>query len=365
MNPNYSRLPPIPTPPGQRWREFRIRVLPVIFFAAAMVAVGFVWRRSIASPTLQGEVEATLANVASPQAGIITQLKVSRFQWVSKGEPIAVVLPSDTRAPLALLQSEIDVMRSRQEPRLTQQRNATDYERLRLEWLLQKVSVATARVNLARAENELKRNEDLFKSKLISEELYDLSLKNKEALQTEVDERSRLIADLDQGLKRVTTMVDPQNSSSIPDAIGNSVKAQEEKLRLAQSKLEPFTLTAPMAGMVSVIYKGAGENVLDGDPIVAIRAPQSERIVGYLRQPFPIEPEVGMPVEVRTRAYGSALRVAQIVQIGAQLEPITNSLAILRPGMTVDMGLPIAISMPNDLKMRPGEMVDLIIRPRK
>ncbi|MBM3831950.1 MAG: hypothetical protein FJ403_01495 [Verrucomicrobia bacterium] len=365
MNPNFKPLPPIPTPAGQRWREFRIQVLPLLVFLGAVVATVIIWKQNLGAPTLQGEVEAVQAEVASPQAGVLTQLKVNRFQWVSQGEPVAVVVPTDPRAPLAMIQSEIDILRTRLEPRLSQQRNATDYERLRLEWLLQKVELATARVNLTRAENEHKRNQELFQARLISADLHELSLKNKEALQTEVEEKTKLIADVEQGLQPLSLMGDPQAALTVPDSMLATLKAQEEKLRAAQSKLDPLTLTAPIAGMVSVVYCQAGANVRDGDPIVAIRASQSDRIVGYLRQPFSLEPVVGMPVEIRTRDQKAIVRSSEILQVGAQFEPITNSLAIQRAGVLIDIGLPIAVSLPSDLKMRPGELVDLVIRPRK
>ncbi|MEW6160951.1 MAG: hypothetical protein AB1813_26275, partial [Verrucomicrobiota bacterium] len=162
-----SRLEPIPTPTAQRWREFRIQVVPVLVFLGAVCAAIYIWNTNISAPSFQGEAESTRTQVVSPQDGRILELKVSRFENVTKGDIIAVLQPSDPRASLAIIQSELDVLRLGTEPAVTQQRNATDYERLRLEWLLQKVELAETRHNLALAENELKRNETLFKDKII------------------------------------------------------------------------------------------------------------------------------------------------------------------------------------------------------
>jgi HlyD family secretion protein len=358
-----KRLPPIPTPPAQKWREFRIRVMPVLVFVIGLVMVVFFWRQNIGSPTLQGTVASVSTDIVSPQTGKLVELKVARFQKVSRGETVAIIHPSDPRAPLALLQAEMDLFRTRLEPRLSQQRNSTDYERLRLEWLLQKAELASSRVNLARSENELKRNEQLFHEKLISEALYDLSLKTRELMQTEVDEKSRLIDDLEKGLKQLAVLGDPQATSPTGDTLGAAVKAQEEKLQQAQSILEPIVLVAPFDGMVSLVYRQQGESVMNGDPIIAINALESNRIVGYLRQPFFVEPEVGMSVEVRKRELRSVAHLAEILHVGVQIEPITNSLATIRPGSIMDVGLPIEISLPPGLKARPGEMVDLMLRP--
>lgn len=368
MNPNSNLsepLPRIPIPPGQRWREFRVRVLPFLTFAAAVAGVAYIWRQNIAAPAFQGEAEPRRAIVASPQPGTIAELKVVRFQRVSKGETLAIVLPNDPRVHLSVLQSELDLLRAKLEPSLSQQRNATDYERLRLEWLLQKAHLASSRVALARAENELKRNEELFAQKLISADLYDFSVKTKEQLQVEVDEKTKLLADMERELEALRILGNTASSSSVSEAALAALKGPEEKLKAAQAQVAPIALTAPMDGVVSFVSRREGENVMNGEPILTITSHDSESIVGYIRQPFAVEPQVGMPVEVRTRSHRSIARLSQIIRVGSHIEPITNSLAIIRPGALVDMGLPIEIGIPPDLSIRPGEQVDLVLRPQE
>lgn len=360
-----NRLPPIPTPPGQRWREVRIRIIPGLSFIAALALAVFLWRDNVASPTLEGAIEAVRAEVISPQAGTLTKITVARFQQVSQGDPVAVIHPTDPRTALDLLRAEIDLLRARLEPRLSQQRNSTDYERLRLELLLQKAELASDRVNLARAENELKRNQELFESKLLSEQLYDFSLKTKEQLETEVTEKAKLITDLEQGLQRLAALGDPDTASPTADAMLAAIQSQEQKLQKAQASIAPIVLTAPLDGVVSLVYRQEGENVMDGDPILVINSLESTRIIGYLRQPLPLEPEVGMHVEVRKRTPKAPAYHALIRHVGSQFEPITNALAMIRPGQAVDLGLPIEVSLPPSLKGRPGELVQLTLLPSK
>jgi hypothetical protein len=59
-------LPPIPTPLEQRWREFRIQVLPVVFFLSIVAALVFVWRSYIIPVNIAGEGEA-IARRQSPR----------------------------------------------------------------------------------------------------------------------------------------------------------------------------------------------------------------------------------------------------------------------------------------------------------
>ncbi len=368
MNPNSDRLsplPPIPIPPHKRWREFRVEIMPLVVLGLSVLGVVYIWRQNIAAPSLQGEAEPLHAKVTSPRAGILSQLNVARFQKVSQGDPVALITPADPRVTLALIQTEMDLLRARLEPRLSEQRNATDYERLRLEWLLQKVNVATARVDLLRAESEYKRSAELLKSKLISDQTHETALRNRDELRVEVEEKTKLIVELDQGLQRLAALSNAQTASSAIEAVLAALEIEEAKIKQVQTSIGSITLLAPADGMVSIVYRHPGENVVDGEPILVISALRSERIVGYLRQPFPVEPEVGATVEVRTRGGKSEARLARVLQVGSQLEPITNSLAMIRPGNAVDMGLPIAVSMPPDLAIRPGELVDLILRPTK
>ena len=63
-------LPPIPTPAAQRWREFRIQILPVIVFVCTMVAIALMWRSFVQASRVVGEVEAVKVKSAQPRNGV-------------------------------------------------------------------------------------------------------------------------------------------------------------------------------------------------------------------------------------------------------------------------------------------------------
>jgi multidrug resistance efflux pump len=106
-------------PPAMRWREFRIRVLPILFFVAAVGVAGFLWQHNITSTTLVGAVEVRNVQVSSPYAGKITQLNVDRFQTVTQGTPVAILVPNDPRAALDVIQSELGILQAKLGPHLT------------------------------------------------------------------------------------------------------------------------------------------------------------------------------------------------------------------------------------------------------
>jgi multidrug resistance efflux pump len=353
--------PPIPTPPALRWREFRVRVLPVVMFAAALACAGYLWKQNVTSPTLVGAVEARNAQLTVPYAGKIHQLNVDNFQVVTQGAPVAVLVPSDSRAALAVVQSELDILQAKLDPFLTQQRNQTDYERLRMDWLLQRVELATARVNYQLAHTELVRTQELHDLKIVPDSAYDVAVSMEQVWKVDVLERSNLVAVTELGINRLGNLGAPPAAADPIQPLLATLQVEEQKLSRAAAGTEPVTLVAPMDGTVS-LNRQAGENLAAGEPLLTVMATNAEHIISYLRQPIPFEPRVGMKMGVRTRSMQIQTGVARIENVGVQFQGITNALAILRPGVAVDLGLAIQISVPPGMKIRPGELVDLSLQ---
>ncbi len=327
MNP----LPVIPTPPSQRWREFRIRVIPFLVFAGVFAALTVTWRDNVAPPVLVGQVEPITAYVTSPKAGTVAQLNLNRLQQVKAADAVGQIITTDPQilaSSLAVIQSEIQLLRVNLQPVIDQQRYAMNYDRIRLDWLSQRVDLATARVRLQLAENDLRRTTELFRDNIVSEKVFDQMKSARDKLQTEVEERSKL----------------------------------ESKLRLTEAELSPVTLRAPMDGMVSVINHRSGEAIIAGEAVVTLTALSSNRIIGYLRQPITVEPVVGMPVEVRARSLKRGIARGEILQVGTQLELVDPVLLPPSSFRTPILGLPLLIRLPPELKLVPGEIVDLAIK---
>ena len=353
--------PPIPIPPALRWREFRLRALPVLFFAAAVGIAGFLWQHSLTSPALVGAVEVRNAQVIVPFAGKLSRLNVDNFQVVTQGAPLAVLVPSDPRAALAVIQSELNILQIKLGLPQSQQHNETDYEQLRVNWMQQRVDLATARVNYELAHSELVRTQELHELKLVPDDLYDVALKTEQALAVEILERSNLVVTAEMGIKNLKNLGAPQPETDPMQPLMATLKVEEQNLEHAAAGTEPVTLLAPIEGTVNIIRQ-AGENLTEGEPVLTVTATEPEHIISYLRQPIPFKPKVGMQMEVRTRTFQIESGLARIENVGAQFLGITNALAMVRPGVPIDLGLPIEISLPPGLKMRPGELVDLTLR---
>jgi multidrug resistance efflux pump len=357
-----NRLPPIPTPFSQRWREIKIRVLPALVFFMTALALVLLWNEHVSPPMMVGEVEPVYAEVISPGPGLLSNLWVTRFQQVKAGDVVAEVLNSDLRTSAQYIRSQAALARLEMNPLLDRQRNAFDYQRLRMDHLKQRVELATTKVNFQRAENELQRDSKLLDDQLISEDQYDHTLLARDALQVEVEEKSKLVHEMEQTLELLKEVLAGHTTGEDPNAILAKTLADLEASKLQFSDDTPalVPLRAPIDGVVTFIHRRSGENIQPGEPIMTISSAHSDQIIAFVRPPLTFEPEVGMDVQVRLRTTKRELGRAQILSIGNGFQAITNS-SLTMPGLFSDVGLPLGISIPADLKMRPGELVDLTI----
>ncbi|MCI0746564.1 MAG: hypothetical protein L0Y58_14280 [Verrucomicrobia subdivision 3 bacterium] len=354
-----QKLPPIPTPVAQRWREFRIQVLPLIIFVVVLLAVTFLWRNFVAPSGIVGEVEAIKADVISLQDGTVARLSVDRFERVEVGQEIGeIVITSDDvrKASMATIQNDLRIMELR--IGLDQHRNEQNYHQMKLSVFEQRVELAADKASLIQASNSFRRasEQHSLQPKLISDDEYDLSKASFERLQVSVDERTKLIEELGAALQKleptVTAEVDP---------VEEAVKSQLAEL---EATLKPVTLKAPMTGVISMIYHRPGEKVVRGVPILTITAPYSDRIVGYMRQPINIRPTTNDTVVVRTRTQKRQVADAKILRVGTQMEMINPAL-LSTDSNRLEVGLPILVTLPDGMQLVPGEYVDLSIRYSK
>ena len=360
-------LAPIPIPLRERWRDARTRALPVIVFGGALVAIAVLWQGHVAAPTMVGQTEAVLANVSSPKSGMLAGLAVTRFQKVRAGDALGHVFVADPKlleASLAVIRSELDLLRANLQPIVAQQRNAVDYAQLRLDWMRQRAELAAAQVNLQLAESEYRRTEELFRSKIVSESALDMAKAGWGALQRQVEELRRLVAEGEQSFSNLQPGSAPNISRISDEPMRAAIAVQEARLRQTEAELSPLLLRAPLDGVVAAVYHRSGEAVIAGQPVVTIASTDSVRIVGYLRAPFQAEPKPGDRVQVRTRNARRETGVAQIVGVGAQLEPLPAALQSPFRLMGAELALPLDISLPPGLKICPGELVDLTLGSR-
>ena len=359
---------PIPIPLRQRWHDARLRVIPAVAFCSAIVAIAFLWKSNIAAPTLVGQAEPNEAKVSCYKPGMLAQLTVTRFQKVKNGDPVGQVLVTDPKilaSSLSVVQAEIEALRISMQPMARQQHTAMEYTGLQLDWMRDRAQLAMAKVNLQLTETELQRTEALYKDKIVSQRAFEQARAAHDKYKSEVDELGQIVNQQakDFNQSQLTNTISLSQISDEP--LRAAIAVQESKLRLTEAELSPIPLIATADGMVNVIYHRTGEAIVAGETIITIAAFNPVRIVGYVRAPVMNEPTVGTRVEVRSRGPGREVGFANIVEVGTQMETIAPALVSPVKFANIELGLPISVSLPPNLKIRPGELVDLTLLPSR
>ncbi|HYG22252.1 MAG TPA: HlyD family efflux transporter periplasmic adaptor subunit [Verrucomicrobiae bacterium] len=352
-------LKPVPTPLPQRLRDLRMRFIPPIVCIGAMLVIGLVWKDTVSPPTMVGQAEPIVSNISSYQPGILAELTVRRFERVRAGQVIGKVLvahPELLSASLDVIRSEIEELQTDPQRLYTERRYAVDFAQLRQNWMRHRVDLASAKANLQFAEAELLRHEKLLAAKMVSQTEYDLAKSNRDSLVEEVNELTQLVND---GQIAFDSM---QGTNWAGNATESGVAAwQEARLRLAAAELQPIILTAPIDGIITVVSNHPGESVSAGTTIVTIASLSPVRIVGYLKTPFSADPQPGARVAVRTRGIRRQVAETIITEVGTQLELLPMHMQSALRFANLEIGLPVEIELPPELKLRAGELVDISI----
>jgi multidrug resistance efflux pump len=358
----------IPTPAGQKWREFRIRFLPLLVFAAVVGGIAFLWHGYVMPPTLVAQVEPKMAEVRTRYSGVLSNVYVTRFQAVRAGEVIAAVLPMDThryQAELQLLRSQMSVSQLELNTLVDRERLAFNYQDLRNEYMRQAVELQSAKAQLPHAEFDVTLSSNLLREKIVSDFDYHNFLSTLDALRARVTQLTTNLQQMEAKLSSSRALSELSSTEEMDRNIGAKLDAlREEQTRLASLGSEPLLLKSPIDGVVTEVYRREGENVLEGESIATISGTTGDRLIGYLRQPYFMEIKPGMNVQIRMRSGDRREAESSISGIGAQFEVITNA-AFLRLNAPAELGLPLAFSIPPGLRavLKPGELVDVIVKP--
>ena len=360
-------LGPIPTPPSQRWREVRLLYLPRLVFLVGAIVAAVLWSHWVAPATLVAEAEVMHADVRSHQAGVLVGLKVALFQTVQANEVVghvAIVDPKIMDATLAVIRAEVGMLTATMAGTTDRQRVALEVERLQLDWMNARVELASLRGRLQFAESELARMTPLQRAGIMTAEAFEQLKSNRDTLAEQVAGQAQLVARLEPVLRTMVPAEPPPSLLTAESALSAAIKVQDAKLKLAEQQLTPVPLLAPIGGVVSILLRRAGETVTAGEPILRITAERPERLTGFLRQPLPFEPKVGMPVQIRSRKTSRQTAESTIVNVSPAMEAISPTLVSalhLPPNPVPEPGLKVQIAIPNGFALRPGEFVDVTV----
>jgi multidrug resistance efflux pump len=372
MNRSYEmkRLDPIPSSPGHRLRQVRERILPFAGFVVVLVVVAALWRYYVAAPAIVGEVESDRVDVISTVPGMLSELGVDRFSRVTKGQVVGRVSaldPQQMKASLAAVEMDLKVLKARMD--LDRTRNVQSLAGLRNDLEVERLSLAAGEIQLVQANSEYERTKKLVDEKVVAlgsgmgrnDFGMEVAARDRDRLLAEVASYKKTVRDLEIAVQRLESSGAAQICEEDP-LIEQAIAAQKARLLLFEG---PVDLYAPIDGVISAISQREGARVMAGSPILTIIPARSERIVGYVRQPLHVIPKEGDRVHIRTRSSTRQSAYGQVLSVGSGLQQVSSPMRVRGYDNSQERGLPFLVSLPPELKVFPGELVDLSIEWRE
>ena len=363
-----SNNQPIPVPLSRRVTEARQKIVPLMVFGIVALVTTQLWMDTVTPGMLVGEVISPKSSITSPVTASVERLHVTRLQHVNAGDIVAELRPVDPSRDLDALQSELTLLRTEagavesiSDAQRSARRDTIDIEHLRLDLMSEKVALVLAEAQTQKASLAL----DVFKN--INDTAPQGARRmstdaeiTKAAADAEVEARRKLITTLEDRLKAIPT-VDRDLATDEQKRVSQMIADLDSRLKRLMTEHRTIQIKAPISGVVTSVLKLAGENLVEGEMLITITSTEPDGIVGYLRQPLPIEPAVGQVVEVRTQGKSRIKAQSRVTKVGSHYEVILNP--ALHPSVTQEVGLPVEIAVPKSLRLRPGELVSLVIKP--
>jgi multidrug resistance efflux pump len=372
----------ISTPWRLRWSRFCYRRLPLLGFVGCLAATFWLWQRQGRAPMLSGEVLAVRVDVTSGRDGVLTPLASEPWSLYDAVQANQIVARLDDRGVLAQLEvgrkelarirADLDaavVQKSLDEAdrSLSYLREATqlavEHDRLLL-WLLERrIQAETDRLELRRCEARIEH----FKP------LHDKgAMPNLQWVEENLS-RNIVAKRLDEGLAALSKAEGEEKSlrerrEKLPARVAveaakllapfqAAIESQQARIRELELAGDQLIIRSPIDGVICAILRRPGENVRAGDAIVTVANPRGQGIVSYLRQGDCMRPQPGMTAEVRLRVPAGRAVATRVERVGPQFESIP--LHLCRDPKTPEWGLPVFITIPDGLPIRPGELVDV------
>lgn len=354
----------IPVPLSVRIRQFRSRIAPLAVFLISVFVLSILWKDFLHSnPSgFEGRVAGEAVDVRSPSAGLVKDVYVKPFQKVTAGDLLIVidkVEPDFSEASINLLKAEMELFKAEQSNRLDD--TILRYQRLRLELLENKTSLASKKVELNQSIRNYKRIVDLAIEDISSQQDNEVAKATMEALQAEVGSLQELVGIIEKDLQQLS-IANPDAGTVDPSLKGYEVAFQLAQARLNKLQIEhgPVEIRAPISGVVTHFVSSLGRHVFEGDELLSIESDLPTSIVAFIPEPIAEIPAEGTKIYVRV-PHRQKIE-SQITSVGARLKeiPIEFIATDLMASSVTQFGLPIKISVPKELDLKiPGQKVYL------
>lgn len=363
----------IPIPLSRRWREVRIRLVPLLTFVGISLLVAWLWKERTDAATMSGHVIGVQAEIRSPESGTLAQLSVRDFDRVETGDIIGMLVvtdPSVLQAELAVVLAEIELLRLTMDPVADQQRNMLNYTSLQMDLAEHRAQLAMAQLKKNQARNDLVRLEKLLEEELTTPQAVEQARTELQVLAEEVATLAELVTFTNDRLGSLP-MEELSKRWKQESPLAAAISVQQRMLDQIKAERMPRPIRAPVDGQIMHLRASNGSFVDRGDVLMQVYSEVPDYILAWIWHPVPFTPQEGMQVLVRRQHRGGGEALMEIEQVGVRLEVVEQAAPTLvdralegvgqpsRSGLPGQSGLPVRIALSGDLDLRPGEVVHL------
>jgi membrane fusion protein, multidrug efflux system len=289
------------TPPAQASRTSRRRtgllVLSLLFVAAA---VGWgAWWILVGSHYVSTDNAYAQGNVVqvTPQvAGTVLTILADDTDLVREGQPLVTLDPADAR--VALEQAQAQLGQTVREVRVAYATNAT----LASGVAAREAELARVRTDVARAEGDLRRREQVRAGSAVSVEEVQHA---RDALESARSAQRAAQAGLAAAREQLATnraLTDGTTVEKHPNVLRAAARVREAWLALART-----TIPAPVTGYVNRRIVQVGQRVQAGAPLLAIAPPGQMWVDANFKESQLRDVRIGQPVRLTADLYGDRM----------------------------------------------------------
>jgi multidrug resistance efflux pump len=176
------------------------------------------------------------------------------------------------------------------------------------------------------------------------------------------NKRAAIVAELDRLRAELKAASGAGANAAANDSLQSIISSKEQDLAELDVRLEGLQLRAPISGTVTQVHLRPGQAVQPGATIMEISSDTGAAVVAYLRaEQQQLQPAKGMPVEVRLNRRPVQIFRGQVETVGGQVESVPTRQ--LRDPRVPEWGLPVRVSVPPGVDLKPGEVVTLDFKP--
>lgn len=376
-------------------RNYLHHLLPVGVWLVAVVVVIWLFYHRGQQFQVIGVAQQQVRQVAASCPGRIKDVPVQLFDRVAAGQVVAIVdtvLDNDQeegtlQAQLGSISAEIERLAAelvptqddleadradRQANRISDLRRfSADVENMRLRILELSAQLAGDRIELQDLASEVKVAEDLVQKDAVAPLELERAKARYETLAEAIEENEQLLdqarANLAKSQERLEayTSHESYNPSieSALEVIRKGIAVQESRMKEVSAQLEArqrrraLELVSPVDGVVSQVWKAAGEVVVAGDPIVTIAKARPAEVIGYASQAQAGLIREDMPVEIVKMTEPMQVASSTVTYVGPIMEQMPAQLWS-NPNVP-QWGRPFKVELPPEMAVIPGETVGI------